>query len=151
LLCGEGAARQKLEKSASGLDNVRFAPLQPMERLNDLLNLADIHILPQRPDVANLVMPSKLLGMMASARPIVATVKEDSELAYLVGKCGIIAPPGDAQALAEAIVQLAGNPEMRFRLGATARALCIEQWDSSKVLAEFEKKLTQLCNGLSDA
>jgi colanic acid biosynthesis glycosyl transferase WcaI len=52
---------------------VQFLPLQPLRRLSDLLALADIHLLPQRADAADLVMPSKLGGMLASARPVVTT------------------------------------------------------------------------------
>jgi len=45
----------------------------PAERLGELLTCADIHLLPQRADAADLVMPSKLTGMLASGRPVVAT------------------------------------------------------------------------------
>jgi len=53
-------------------DNVIWIPLQPLERLNDLLNMADIHLLPQRSGAADLLMPSKLTGMLSSGRPVVA-------------------------------------------------------------------------------
>ncbi|MDA8429812.1 MAG: glycosyltransferase WbuB [Geobacteraceae bacterium] len=151
VLSGDGSARQRLENLANGVASIKFTHLQPLERLNDLLNLADIHMLPQRSDVASLVMPSKLLGMLASARPVVATVAAGSELAPLVSRCGIVVLPGDAHALAEAIQLLADHPEMRVDLGATARELCVAQWDSRGVLTAFEKKLTQLCSGLPDA
>ncbi|MEJ1964432.1 MAG: WcaI family glycosyltransferase [Gammaproteobacteria bacterium] len=72
MLCGDGAARARIERAADGLTNVRFIPLQPVERLNELLNLADIHLLPQREDTEGLVMPSKLTAIMASGKPVVA-------------------------------------------------------------------------------
>jgi colanic acid biosynthesis glycosyl transferase WcaI len=151
VLSGDGAARQRLESSAAGLDNVRFTPLQPANRLNDLLNLADIHILPQRPDGASLVMPSKLLGMLASGRPVVATAAPDSELARVVDKCGMVVPPGEAMAMARALGTLAHDFDQRSKLGAAARALCVEQWDCGRVFADFEKQLMDLSGGLSDA
>ena len=70
VICGEGVARERLKQMGGDLRNVRWLPLQPMEKLNELLNLADVHLLPQRADVADLVMPSKLLGMLASGRPV---------------------------------------------------------------------------------
>ena len=79
IICGDGAAREMLEKSADGLQNIQFLGLQPLEKLNQLLNTADIHILPQRADAADLVMPSKLLGMMASGRAVIATANPDTE------------------------------------------------------------------------
>jgi colanic acid biosynthesis glycosyl transferase WcaI len=65
VICGEGAAAARLKSQAEGLANVRFIPLQPAERLNELLNTADIHLLPQVPEVAESVLPSKVLGMLA--------------------------------------------------------------------------------------
>src|SRR5437879_3671640 len=76
VICGDGAGLPELRAMARELPNVRFLPLQPPERLNALLNLADVHALPQKPAVADLVMPSKLIGMLASGRPVVATVHD---------------------------------------------------------------------------
>ena len=59
-------------------------PLQPADRLNELLNLADIHLLPQRADAADLVMPSKLTGMMASGRAVLATASPGTQLATVI-------------------------------------------------------------------
>ncbi|HEY4135423.1 MAG TPA: glycosyltransferase WbuB, partial [Alphaproteobacteria bacterium] len=92
VLCGEGAARQRLEEGARGLANVRFLPLQPLERLGDLLNLADVHLLPQRADAADLVMPSKLGGMLATGRPVVAGAHPGTQVATAVSDCGIVVP-----------------------------------------------------------
>jgi colanic acid biosynthesis glycosyl transferase WcaI len=72
LYSGNGAGRADLVARCQGLTNVRFIDLQPAERLPDLLATADIHLLPQRADAADLVMPSKLTGMLASARAVVA-------------------------------------------------------------------------------
>ncbi|MFP3741226.1 colanic acid biosynthesis glycosyltransferase WcaI, partial [Burkholderia sp. SIMBA_019] len=66
VFCGSGAAKQSLLERCAALTNCICIPLQPTERLNELLNLADIHVLPQRCDAADLVMPSKLTGMFAS-------------------------------------------------------------------------------------
>ena len=73
LLAGEGPTKAELVTATQGLPNVRHLPLQPMERLNDWLNAADIHLLPQKAEAADLVLPSKLLGILASGRPVVAS------------------------------------------------------------------------------
>ena len=52
VLCGEGPAKSKLISLSTGLANVCFIPLQPQQKLNLLLNLADIHLLPQKPAAA---------------------------------------------------------------------------------------------------
>ena len=81
--------------------------LQPRERLNELLNLANIHLLPQLGNAADLVMPSKLQGMCASGRPTITTAERGTQIAQVVLKCKIVVLPQDVTALAQAIVHLA--------------------------------------------
>jgi len=69
VFCGAGPGKARLAELTSQMANVQWIPLQPLDRLNHLLNLADIHLLPQKADAADLVMPSKLTGMLASGRP----------------------------------------------------------------------------------
>ncbi|MHA1113218.1 MAG: WcaI family glycosyltransferase, partial [Alphaproteobacteria bacterium] len=107
VICGEGAAAERVRAAAVGLENLRVLPLQPVARLNALLNLADIHLLPQRADAAALVLPSKLTGIMASGRPVVAGAAPGTDLARAVDGCGIAVPPDDADAFAAAIAALA--------------------------------------------
>ena len=141
LICGDGPAAPRLQSLADGLANVRFIPLQPRERLNDLLNSADIHVLPQVPEVADAVLPSKLLGMLASGRPVVATVGQGSEVGRLVADCGALSPPADAKALADAIRQLAADPQERVRLGARARTHALESFRNEMILGKFAIEL----------
>ncbi len=68
VFCGEGPGLAMLEAACGSFSRVRFLDLQPLARLPDLLCLADIHLLPQRADAADLVMPSKLTGMLATGR-----------------------------------------------------------------------------------
>src|SRR5690606_20488324 len=121
---------------AEGLANVLFKPLQPYEKLNELLAVADIHVLPQRGDAADLVLPSKLTNMLASGRPVVATASAGTQVAALVRDCGIVVPPGDAAALVQALVTLADSAELRSSLGRVARALAEQLWDKDRLLSE---------------
>ena len=73
VISGEGPNCARLKALAEGLGNIQFHDLQPEERIGDLMRLADIHLLPQLPDAADLVLLSKLGNMLASGRPIVAT------------------------------------------------------------------------------
>jgi colanic acid biosynthesis glycosyl transferase WcaI len=146
VLCGDGAARARLESAAQGLTNIRWLPLQPAERLNDLLNLADIHLLPQRADVADLVMPSKLTGMLASGRPVVTTAAPGTQVAAVVADAGLVVPPGDREAFAEAITRLAANPELRARLGRAGREYALQHLDRDAVLGRLEASLLALAS-----
>lgn len=135
LLCGDGVAKPELEQSASGLKNVVFWPLVPLRRLNVMLNLADIHVLPQRADTEDLVLPSKLTNMLASGRPVVATVTPDSQIAELLDSCGVVVPPGDPMRLADALSELVHDPKRRQALGVIARRVAERLWDKQAVLA----------------
>ena len=117
VFCGNGAGRAELVKRCESMTNVRFLDLQPVERLGDFLGLADIHLLPQRADAADLVMPSKLTGMLSSGRPVVAGARPETELGKVTAECGIAVAPDDAKAFAQAVLSLATQPERRARAG----------------------------------
>lgn len=145
VLCGEGAARQRLMQMGEGLRNVYWLPLQPLEKLNELLNMADVHLLPQRADIADLVMPSKLHGMLASGRPVLATAHAGTQLAKVVSSCGKVIEPGNARGVAQGLLELLHAPQERKQLGAVARQAA-NAWNKTNVLREFEANLQALCN-----
>jgi colanic acid biosynthesis glycosyl transferase WcaI len=84
--------------------------------------MADMHLLPQSADAADLVLPSKLSGMLASGRPVIATCHPGTELHGVVSQCGAAVPPQDAEALAAAVQKLADDAALRRELGRRARA-----------------------------
>jgi len=144
VLCGEGAVKAELLTQARDLSNVRFLPLQPEKRLNELLNMADIHLLPQQADVADLVMPSKLTGMMASGRPVIATALPKTQVSNVVTGSGIVVIPGDVSGLAEAIKRMVSRPDERHNFGKAAREYAENHFSKEKILAHFEKVLLEI-------
>lgn len=147
VLCGTGPGREKLERDCKDLANVHFLELQPPSRLGELLCMANIHVLPQRADAADLVMPSKLSGMLASGRPVVATAKPGTEIASIVEGRGLVVPPEDAVALADALLILLEDPELRKRLGSLGRDYAMRHIDRNTVLARAEAGLLALVSG----
>ena len=108
VVAGEGPAKADLIASYGALPTVRFLPFQPYERFSAFLGLADLHVLPQEADAADLVLPSKLGGMLAtSGRRIVAMAAPATELAHVLADAALLVAPGDALALAEAILAAA--------------------------------------------
>jgi colanic acid biosynthesis glycosyl transferase WcaI len=144
ILCGDGAERERLKQKYAGLDNVVWMALQPIDELNNLLNVADIHALPQLADAADLVMPSKLTGMMASGRPTVASASQGTEVHAVVAGKGLVVPPGDSVAFAQAIRTLADSPDHRRRLGRASREYAIANFGKAAILAKFEQDLQAL-------
>ena len=115
LIVGEGNAKAALVKKADdlALPNVRFLPTQPPEVLPEMLAAADVSLVTLDHRLGQLNVPSKTYNIMASGRPVLASVPADSEIARLVKEadCGVTVPPEDPPALADAIVQNAKRPE----------------------------------------
>jgi colanic acid biosynthesis glycosyl transferase WcaI len=144
ILCGSGPMRGPLEAAIGGYPNVRFIDLQPAARLPELLSTADIHLLPQMAAAADLVLPSKISGMLASGRPIVAMAEPHTGLFAEVGDAGVIVPPGNGQAFAAAIAALADDPGARTKLGEAARKAAMRRWDKSAIIDQIEQTLIAL-------
>ena len=144
VFCGDGPYRETL--LAEKGDNVRILPLQPADRLNELLNLADIHLLPQLADASDLVMPSKLTGMMASGRPVVATTHAETQIAKVLEGKGIVTKPGDVDDFVSAITRLAGDAKLRKLLGNAARQHAVERMDRDEILKRFEISIREICS-----
>ncbi|SEJ96647.1 glycosyltransferase WbuB [Paraburkholderia diazotrophica] len=144
VFCGSGAARADLVKRCEGLRNCRFLPLQPASSLNELLNVADIHVLPQRSDAADLVMPSKLTGMLASGRAVIAMARPGTALYEAVADNGVIVPPEDTGALVEAIAALAGDGAQRAALGAAGRRYAETMLSPISTLLTLDTRLALL-------
>jgi colanic acid biosynthesis glycosyl transferase WcaI len=144
VLCGNGPLKATLIQAANGLSNVHFIDLQPLERLSELLNTADIHLLPQKAQVSDLLLPSKLAGMMASGRPIVAMANPETGIAVETAGTGLLVPPGDAKALAAAVITLAEDGALRARFGAAARTRASQHWDRLSIISSLERELLAL-------
>jgi len=145
VFCGDGPYRETFVRMAEEAGNVTILPLQPAGRLNELLNLADIHLLPQLADAADLVMPSKLTGMMASGRAVVATADAGTQVSIVLEGRGIVTPPEDVNAFVEALILLAEDPSLRHRMGEEARKYAIAHMDRDQILRQFEMSLMQSC------
>ena len=144
IFCGDGVLRARLEALVSGRPNVTLLPLQPHDRLNDLLNAADIHLLPQRASAADLVMPSRLSAMLSSGRPVIATAHPGTQVAQVVEGRGLAIPAEDASALRAAILLLVEDEELRLRLGRAAREYAVAHLGKQQVLDRFELDILAL-------
>jgi colanic acid biosynthesis glycosyl transferase WcaI len=138
VISGEGVAAASLKSAAKNLKNVQFLPLQPAADLNALLNLADIHLLPQRERTEGSLFPSKLIGMLASGRPVVAMSPKGSEVAECIEGCGIRVDCGDVGSFCSAIRGLAAHQTDRQDLGRRARERALDRFRHDVILANLE-------------
>jgi colanic acid biosynthesis glycosyl transferase WcaI len=143
---GGGAARPGLEAAAAGLPNVRFVDMQPKDRLAEVAAAADIHVVPLRTGLARSSVPSKLYTILASGRPVVASVDLGTEVARTVAEAGagIAVPPDDAEAFTKAIAALLEAPDDAAAMGAAGRRF-VERWASPAAVAEaYDDLFTEL-------
>lgn len=148
ILAGEGPRKEFLKKTAEGLSNVRFMPLQPKEAFPYMLSAADVLILNQSANVVDMVLPYKLLNYMSAGRPIVASVNLDSETARYIrwADCGLIVPPEKPQELADAIRKIYDNRELGIRFGKNGRTFAEANFSREKVLKDYLDFFENLIN-----
>ena len=148
VIVGNGAERLELQAKAesAGLNNVQFRPLEPFERLSELLATADVSIIPQKRAVTDIVLPSKLSNILASGRPVVAASPASSDLALILreGECGILVEPEDAAQMADAIRRLAVDPVLCSHYAANARKYAEAHLFQSSIIRRFADRLPSL-------
>jgi len=143
LICGCGPMKDRLSELTAKLSNVILLDLQPAPVFHQLLTMADIHLLPQRPEINDSVLPGRLASMLASGRPIVAMANSNTQLFAELDGAGIVVPPGEVDAFATAILNLVDDPEMRRELGAKGREYATAVWDRATILGRIEDKLLE--------
>jgi colanic acid biosynthesis glycosyl transferase WcaI len=144
LFCGTGSMKERLRDMTRDLPNVTLLDLQPAHMMNELLSTADIHLLPQMAGVMDLALPSKLPAMLASARPVIAMAKENTQLHGELDGAGIVIAPGDIDALVAAVIELANDPDLRRSMGSKGREIAATRWDRTVLLKELEATLSNL-------
>jgi colanic acid biosynthesis glycosyl transferase WcaI len=143
---GGGAALADLQRRATGLANVRFAPYQPADRLGDVLASADIHVVPLRAGLAAVSVPSKTYSILAAGRPIVAAIDAGTEVPRILAESGggVAVAPGDVSAFVEAIRALLRDSAGMARMGRAARAWVEGHASPAAVAAVYEELFVEL-------
>jgi colanic acid biosynthesis glycosyl transferase WcaI len=143
---GGGSAKQALQEAAADLPNIRFAPLQPRERLPEVLAAGDVHVVPLKRGLAASSVPSKTYSILAAGRPLLASIDPGTEVDRLVARaeCGVSVAPEDPQAFVAALRQLLDRPEAAADMGRRGRTF-VETWVSpSAVAAAYEDLFAEL-------
>ncbi len=134
---GGGSSLEGLRRDAAGLDNLRFVPMQPRERLPEVLAAADLHLVPLRAGLARSSVPSKLYSILAAGRPVLASVDAGTEVSSTIERAaaGESVPPEDADAFCAALDALLADPASMERMGASGRSF-VEGWVSPAAVGE---------------
>ena len=143
VLLGDGNDRARLQQRAAalGLDRVTFAGFAGPGRYESLLAAADVLLVNQAPAVADMSLPSKLTSYFASGQPVVAAIALDSETAREIGaaRAGVVVPPGDPRALADALLAIRDDPERAAEVGGRGLRFAREELSPETVLETYER------------
>jgi colanic acid biosynthesis glycosyl transferase WcaI len=146
VIVGEEKALQRLQGYCDycGTQNITLLPLQPREKLPDMLAAADVGLVIQKHNVISFNLPSKIQLLLASGRALVASVPESGTAAKVVQSSGggIIVPPEDPDALAAAILELYHQPETVKRLSQKSRQYALEHYTLEQALDQYEELFT---------
>ena len=150
VILGEERARQQLQECCDNYqaDNVILLPLVPREKLPEMLSSADVGLVIQKKTVTAFNLPSKIPVILASGRPIIASVPDTGTAMRVVKESGggIVVTPEDSQALAEAILELYENPEKLEQLGQQGRKYAEENFGSKSALDNYEALFAEILN-----
>jgi len=148
---GDGAELDGLKARAaeSKLSNVVFTGLLPRREIADVLAASDVALVTLKPaETFKAVLPSKMFEAMAAAKPIVLAVDGEARRVLERAEGGFAVTPGDADALACAITDLAENPELRERLGAMGSAFVAREFDRAVWAGRYLNILADASRGL---
>jgi len=120
---GEGAQRAEVESLAASVPNVRFLPFFPGSKIDSVLAAPDAHIISVKRGLEGVVVPSKMYGILAAGKPVVAVAPQETD-AVTLGKrwgFGIGVDPESPAELAQAIREMAADPTRLVEMGAAAK------------------------------
>jgi len=121
---GDGAQRSRLQELAAGNPAVRFLPFFPSSKISSVLAAADAHVITIKRGLEGVVVPSKMYGILAAGRPIVAVAPAQADAAALGERenFGCAADPDRPEELVTTVRALLADPSRVAAMGAAARS-----------------------------
>jgi colanic acid biosynthesis glycosyl transferase WcaI len=146
VIVGDGAYLKKLQEKSAVFPFVKFYEPVPYNELNNLLCSADIHFLFQKTDVQDTVMPSKILGMMASGKPSIITGNKNSEVAKIFkeNKLEGFFSENDSKSIIDYLLKIKSEKNLASQIGEKAKHFVLENFSETTILECFEAKLNEI-------
>jgi glycosyltransferase involved in cell wall biosynthesis len=147
VLVGGGVDRPNLEARAKdmNLDNLKFLPQQPLERMGAIFTIADVLLVHLKDDPSfRIVIPSKTQTYLYMGKPIIMAVKGDAADLVENSGAGILCEPGNPQAIADAVAKLYHMTEDgRQQMGISGLNYYMEFLSFKKGIDQFERIMRQ--------
>jgi len=135
---GDGANRAAMQSTVNGSPNVRFLPFRSADQIPHVMTAGDLHIITVKRGLEGVVVPSKMYGILAAGKPIVAVAPAECDVVSLGSKTGfsISVDPGRPGEFAERVRELLADPERLERMGRAAAAIA-PQYDQKRELQKM--------------
>jgi len=152
IFVGDGPERARLETAATDSPNVRFLPFFPATKIPSVLAAADAHIITIKRGLEGVVVPSKIYGILAAGRPVVAVAPKETDAAALAARegFGIAADPDSPSELVAVLRALFADPVRLVAMGAAARTAA-QQYNRANEIQKFAAILNDVAVGAQDA
>lgn len=146
IIVGDGSKRKWLEEKLFSFPEITIHKPVPFKELRSLLGSADVHILFQKTTVLDTVMPSKVLGMMASQKPSIVTGHPEAEIGVVLNnsKGGYYIVKNDVENVLTALKELYDNSQTSQIMGKQARLYVLEKYAKTPILEAFCEELRKL-------
>jgi len=148
LFVGSGGKKAKIQNMVEDLklDNVRFLPFQPLDRLSESLSMADVSLMGIYPENEGVIMPSKLYSLLAVGRPIICVSDPKSEVADILelAGAGIQSSVNDPKELADNILKIVDDPEKATKMGQNGRKYFLEHFERKIITKQWNDMLSKL-------
>jgi putative colanic acid biosynthesis glycosyltransferase WcaI len=140
---GDGAQKAQLQAAAADCPNVKFLPFFPASKIPSVLAAGDVHIITVKRGLEGVVVPSKMYGILAAGKPILAVTPKESDAASLGEQRGfaISADPDRPAELVSAVRALAAAPEKVKAMGQAALGAAPD-YERSQELKKFARILS---------
>ncbi len=135
---GDGARRAEVQAAAAGAGNIRFLDFLPAAKIPSVLAAADAHVITVKRGLEGVVVPSKMYGILAAGKPIVAVAPGETDVVTLGMRRGfaVFADPDNPADLVSAVRGLVGDAQKLKTMGEAARAAAPD-YDRVKELQKF--------------
>jgi len=148
LFLGNGGKKAKIQTMAKDLklDNVKFIPFQPLDRLSESLSMANVSLMGIYPENEGVIMPSKLYSLLAVGKPIICVSDPKSEVADILEQAGagIQSSVNDPKKLAKNILTIVDDQEKATEMGQNGKTYFLEHFERKIITKQWNDILNEI-------
>lgn len=148
VIIGNGAWEENMRAmlQASPHENVHCFPMQPLDQVSYVYSLGDVGLVSLKPQITKYALPSKTWSILSAGRPAVCEIDLDCALKKILeeNRCGHAVSPGDAEALAQVLIDLYDRKEVMQQMGQAGRTFVEKKLTKEAAIEKYLKLLKMI-------